>query len=168
MSNSKIIWPDDLRPGNSPIFTHNELHIPAEPHIIWAWLVRAELWPTWYANCSNLTILSGSGPDLQLGTKFTWTTFGVQVETVVEEFELFGKLAWRGGGLGAQGYHAWLIEVTTNGCLVTTEEVQIGLIPSLGRFFLRRSLLREHQNWLEGLAARAQKGLPPTPARSRL
>jgi hypothetical protein len=51
--------------------------------------------------------------------------------------------------------HTWLICPTPQGCTVITEEVQAGLVPSLGRLYLRRGLQQWHQRWLEGLAARA-------------
>jgi hypothetical protein len=103
---------------------------------------------------------SGEGPDLALGTRFSWTTLGVRVHTVVEECEPPYRLAWRGGGAGSTGYHGWVIEPRASGCLIVTEESQRGLVSSLGRVFLRRALLHVHQQWLAGLAMKARQGLP--------
>jgi len=49
---------------------------------VWAWLVRATLWPTWYVNASRVRILQGNGSDLALGTKFRWTTFRVMLVSI--------------------------------------------------------------------------------------
>jgi hypothetical protein len=43
---------------------------------------------------------------------------------------------------------------------VITEETQVGPLTTVGRWYLRRGLLREHQNWLEGLSRMAQTGDP--------
>jgi hypothetical protein len=44
--------------------------------------------------------------------------------------------------------------------LVITEETQQGFVASVGRWMLRRGLLRWHQRWLEGLGAVAATSLP--------
>jgi uncharacterized protein YndB with AHSA1/START domain len=165
MNECDIRWPPDLLPAESPVHTRNELRIRADPSVVWAWLVRAQEWPRWYSNCKDVRFQFKPGPDLAMGTRFSWTTFGVRVDTTVQEFVAPRRLAWRGSGLGACGYHAWVLEPLDGGCHVITEETQAGLVPSLARAFLRRGLLREHQSWLEGLARVARGGLPPDVAR---
>ncbi len=156
-----IHWPEDMDPEGAALHTANRLSIDSPIEIIWAWLVRAGLWSSWYSNCKRLRFESGSGPDLGPGSDFSWVTFGVRVRTRVEEFEAPTRLGWRGTGLGASGYHAWLLEPTASGCHVVTEEVQRGLVPSLGRGLIRLGLLHYHQGWLEGLARVASTGEPP-------
>lgn len=163
MDASKLNWPADLRPEDVPVYTYNEILIPADAERIWAWLIRAASWPSWYANCRNLEFLTGSGPDLAPGALFAWTTFGVRVKTAVQEFLPLQRLAWRGTAPGGEAYHGWLILPQSGGCRVITEETQKGMVPSIGRFFLRRGLLREHQKWLEGLS-RMSRGGPPSAA----
>jgi len=153
MSLNNIQWPSDLNPQNSPVYTHNELEMPAKPNIVWAWLIRATRWPEWYSNCKDVKIVEGeSKVDLSQGAVFMWKTFGMRVVTRVEVFEPFTQLAWRGKGFLGKGYHAWLIEETQNGCKVITEEVQSGFMISIGRRQIKQRLLKEHQNWLKGLA----------------
>ena len=159
----ELDWPEGLHPDETPVYTRNEIQIPADPEHVWAWLIRAELWPTWYANCRNVKFLSGTAPDLAAGTVFAWTTFGVRVKTTIREFAPPARLAWTGEAPGGRAYHGWLIEKTGEACRVVTEETQRGVIPSLGRYFLKRRLEREHQKWLEGLARMVQRGLPPGP-----
>jgi hypothetical protein len=84
----------------------------------------------------------------------------VRVETTVTECMAPERLAWRGKTFGGTGYHGWVIQRTAGGCRVITEETQRGIVPSLGRWFLRRGLLRQHQKWLEGLARVAARGVP--------
>lgn len=165
MGSSKIKWPEDLRPETSPVYTYNELVIPADSRIVWAWLIRAERWPQWYPYWKKVKILSGPGEGLGPGTVFTvtapiWKIFSVKIKTVVQDFTPFERLAWRGQAFGVQGYHAWIIESQGGGCKVITEEAQRGLIVSLARSATQREILHRHQIWLEGLAKMSQSGLP--------
>lgn len=161
MSESGIRWPADLTPDQARMFGHNELHIDAPPAVIWAWLIRAERWHEYYGNCKNLRITNHAGPDLRLGSDFHWRTFGVPVHTVVDDFEPNRRLGWRGGACaGGVGYHGWLLEPDGGGTFVVTDEVQRGLIPTFGGWFLKSRLLEQHQLWLEGLARVATVGMP--------
>ena len=80
-----IRWPDDLRPAAAAVHSRNELETDLPPDRIWPWLVRAERWHEHYSNCRRLRLLDEAGPDLKLGTRFSWWTFGVPVTTVIEE-----------------------------------------------------------------------------------
>lgn len=146
-----VVFPDGKRREQSAIFTHNELFIAAPAPRIFAMLLRAKEWPSFYANAKKVEIDGGSDV-LAPATTFHWTTFGVRVHTTIEELVPDRRLAWSGRGTGGTAYHGWVIEPGSGGCLVITEETQQGWLPSLGRFFLRRGLLKWHQRWLEGLA----------------
>jgi hypothetical protein len=160
MSRSLVRWPADCRPEGAPVYAYNTLEIPAAPERIWGWLIRAELWPDWYANARDVRI-DGERRELAPGARFTWTTFGVRVTTVIEEFEPYARLAWRGSGLGASGYHGWVIQPLGAACRVVTEETQRGFVPWLGQRLLRRGLQIQHQRWLEGLARQSLSGPAP-------
>ena len=161
---SRVRWPADAAPQGAAVYTYNEIDVAAPPAAVWAWLVRAPAWPSYYGNASNVRFPDGGGPDLALGTRFTWRTFGVNVETTVTEWVPNERLAWRGKTLGGTGHHGWVIEPTAAGCHVVTEETQRGIVPMLGQWFLRRGLLTQHQRWLEGLKRMAESGPPGSPA----
>ena len=152
-------WPTGCEPDGAPVYTYNAIDVAAAAERVWAWLIPAARWPEYYDNASNVRILDG-GPELALGTRFTWRTFNVSVDTTVVECVPYERLAWRGKTVGGTGYHGWVIQPTPAGCRVITEETQRGIVPSLGRWFLRRGLLTQHQRWLEGLACVAKAGAP--------
>jgi len=160
---NRIIWPTGFEPESCPIHVHNDLEIPAEPEAVWAWLIRAQLWPTWYPNSSNIRFLSGQPPDLSLGTRFQWKTFGVTIESTVLEFVPHERLAWDAHGSGLESYHPWLIQKTEKGCHVTTEEVEHGSLARLARTLRPNRIEQQHQIWLENLRAKAVSGLPLAP-----
>ena len=161
MKSSRISWPPDLRPENSPVYSYNELEIGSDAELIWSWLIRAESWSSWYPNCKELKILNGDGPNLQADTEFDWITFGVRVKTKIDKFIPYETLSWRGTGLGAEGYHIWTIKPMKYSYKVITEEVQKGFVPYVGRYPIKKLLHRYHQIWLEGLAKMAESGVPP-------
>ena len=137
--------------------------IAASSETVWAWLIRAQLWPTWYPNSSNIRFLNGKAPDLALGTQFRWKTFGVTVQSTVLEFVPFERLAWDAHGIGLDAYHTWLIRETAHGCYVIMEETQRGWLARLGKAVRPKRMEQQHQNWLEGLSKKAISGLPPVP-----
>ncbi|HUK80793.1 MAG TPA: SRPBCC family protein [Nitrososphaerales archaeon] len=154
-----IHWPERYAPEKTHVHVKNELEMDVKPEAVWAWLVRAKLWPTWYANSENVEV-EGGGPDLQAGVSFRWKTFGVTLDSKVEEFVPSERMGWTARGMGIDAYHAWLIVGTPSGCHVTTEETQLGLLPRLNKTLRPNHMSRKHQEWLEGLLAKARTGIP--------
>jgi Polyketide cyclase / dehydrase and lipid transport len=142
------------------VSVRNEILIPAAPSRVWQWLCRATRWPEWYSNCSWIRIREDAGPDLKLNTPFVWKTFGVRVRSVVKVFEPYSELGWDATAFGLRAFHGWELTPTDDGCRVVTEERQVGALTTMGRWYLRRALLREHQNWLESLRRMSIGGDP--------
>ena len=139
----------------------NELEMPVPSELVWGWLVRAELWPTWYSNSRNV-VIEGGGPNLRPESRFRWTTFGVRLDSRVEEFVPGERLAWSARAMGIDAYHAWLIEKRPSGCYVLTEETQNGWLARLSNTLRPQNMSRQHQSWLEGLLRKAREGPPPS------
>lgn len=157
---SAFRWPERFRPDRAPVHVRNEIAVEAPPEVVWAWLVRAADWPRWHPNARRVRIGGGSDA-LFLNARFTWSTFGVSLQSRVEEFEAPERIAWSALGWGVDVYHAWLIEPRPGGCRVLTEETQYGWACRLGSLLMPSRMSRGHQMWLERLAARASGGMPP-------
>lgn len=157
-----IRWPERFDPSNAPIHVRNECFIPATSEVIWAWLVRATLWPTWYSNAKEVIISSGGeNGRLVEGTRFHWHTFGVPINSVVKECVPQERMAWNAKGIGVDAYHAWVIYPVADGCYVLTEESQYGLGARLMSGMFPRRMYERHGHWLDGLRVQSIKGLPP-------
>jgi hypothetical protein len=152
---SGIRWPERYDPRNAPVHVRNELRTTAVSAALWPWLVRATLWPTWYANSRNVRFLDRPGPELELGARFRWRTFGVTVTSLVAEFVPNERIAWSAVGVGVDCYHAWLFTPEPFGCRILTEETQYGALARLGSLLLPWRMSRHHQRWLEGLSKKA-------------
>ena len=156
-----IKWPERYHPSRAPIHVVNELTIPASPDQVWAWLIRAPLWPSWYPNSSDVKLVDRPVTELRLGTMFNWRTFGVKVRSTVQEFVPPERLAWSARGLGIDAYHAWVLLPRDSGTHVVTEETQYGALARTGSILMPGRMHRGHQVWLEQLSLKAQGGSPP-------
>ncbi len=154
-----IIWPDRYAPGKVAARVTNQITISAPPSSVWAQLVRATDWPSWYPNSSNVQI-AGGATELSPGAHFTWRTFGLSVSSTVREFVPDERIAWDGTGFLLDVYHAWLIEARPGGCWVLTEEHQNGLAARAQALLTPKRMYNGHQLWLERLRARAEAGQP--------
>ena len=92
-----IKWPERYHPSRAAIHVVNQLTIPAPCEHVWAWLIRAPLWPSWYPNSSDVRLFDQPRSELRLGTMFTWRTFGVKIKSTVQEFIPCERLAWSAG-----------------------------------------------------------------------
>jgi hypothetical protein len=155
-----IKWPERYHPSRAPIHVVNELTIPASCDRVWAWLIRAPLWPSWYPNASDVKLIDRPVTELRLGTMFDWRTFGVKVRSTVQEFIPNERLAWSARGFGVDAYHAWLLLPRDAGTQIVTEETQYGALARMGRILMPGRMYRGHQVWLEQLSAKAQGPAP--------
>ena len=158
-----INWPDGHRPEESAFHAVNELLIPAEPEVVWAWICRPDLWGSYYSNARFIKHLGGPWPKLELGSRFRWFSFGAFVTSEVVEYEPGRRISWDAKVLGGRGYHGWVLKRQSGGTFVRTEETQKGWGIQLAKPVLRPTMVRVHQRWLEGLSKVAAKGPPPAP-----
>jgi uncharacterized protein YndB with AHSA1/START domain len=156
-----INYPAAYSPARSKVFVSNQLTMAAPADVVWAWLVRASLWPAWYPNSSRVRIEGGTRSDLAPGSRFRWRTFGVTIDSVVTEFVPPERIAWSVEGRGVHGYHAWLIEPRASGCRVLTEETQNGWLARLSHTAMPNRMYKGHAMWLERLQRQASSGPPP-------
>lgn len=160
-SSESIRWPADFAPARCPIHVRNELAVPVPIDRVWAWLIRAALWPSWYKNSKNICFLNGPPPDLAPGTRFRWWTFDVTIVSTVREFVPGERISWDGHAFGVHVYHAWLIRPTPDGCHIVTEETQRGFLARLSAIVRPNRMSCLHQHWLERLRDCAASGMPP-------
>ena len=165
-----IRWPEYYRPEQTAVHVSNTIDVDAPIDVVWAWLIRADLWSTYYSNAKNLSFLNQKDdPNLKLGTRFRWTTFGVTIDSDVIEYVLNERISWTGARMGLDVVHAWLLTPKTDangvvtGTHILTEETQNGALARLSKWIYPKRMHDEHQHWLEGIAERANTGMPPPP-----
>ena len=70
-----IHWPDKYHPGRSTVHVSNSLSVTVKPEDLWAWMIRAPLWPTWYPNSSNMVFLNSDPPRPRNGNQIPLENF---------------------------------------------------------------------------------------------
>jgi len=145
-----VRWPDGFAPETADLFAHNELEIHAPCAQVWAALIAAPRWPTWYANARDVQLDAG-GDVLTAGTRFRWVTFGLAVTSEVHELVENSRLAWFGHADGLDAYHAWSLAPAGDGCRVVTEETSHGAAARALRDRQPRAIHDGHDGWLRDL-----------------
>ena len=159
---TRVRWPEDHAPEGASIYVSNSTRTTADPELVWAWLTRPEQWKRFYSNAKRVRHKAGPWPQLKLGSRFSWITFGALVTTEITVHEPFKRLAWTGKGLGATAHHEWLLDADGPEWDIVTEETQRGLLPRLLRPIMRPQMLRQHQRWIDQLARLAESGQTPS------
>ncbi|KAF2967024.1 hypothetical protein GQX73_g6529 [Xylaria multiplex] len=165
---SHILWPQKYLPGTTDNFVSNEIFVKGlTAEQVWPYLNNITKWDSYYNNVAEITPPS-SGPALEKGDKFSFSTFGFPPlqsevwESVAPSPTTPGRLAWRAWQDGDEDsaidvYHAWLVEDTDWGAVrILTQETQIGKPAAQLAVTRPNRMLNGHQDWLDGLASFAK------------
>lgn len=167
---SAIIWPLKYLPGTTDNFVSNEVVVKdLRASDVWKYLADITKWESYYSNCGQITP-PASGPFLERGDKFSFSTFGFpplpsQVcESVAPSKKEVGRLAWRAkldgdADSAVDVYHAWIIEdLDQDRVRILTQESQIGKPAADLATKKPNPMLNGHQDWLDGLVKAAREG----------
>jgi hypothetical protein len=105
-----IHWPEGFDPSRADLFSHNALLINASCERIWGHIIDATKWPQWYPNSKDVRI--DDGDVLRSGNVFHWSTFGLPLESKVNEFVPYTRIGWYGyaPGTAPSFYHTWYLK----------------------------------------------------------
>jgi uncharacterized protein YndB with AHSA1/START domain len=146
-----IHWPQGFAPSQADLFSHNKLLINASCERIWSHIIDAAKWPEWYPNSKEVKI--NADTVLEDGTVFRWRTFGLQLESKVNEFVPYTRIGWYGYAPGTEPsfYHTWYLKLQGDACLVVTDEVGRGKDAAHLRETDESLMHRGHDLWLATL-----------------
>jgi hypothetical protein len=151
-----IQWPPGLEPHNVDVFIHNEGWIDASPDIVWANLIDASQWPSWYSNSADMRI-EGGQPQLGIGVSFNWKTFGLPIRSTVVAFDPGREIGWSVDNPVFMVHHAWVLVPGRGGTLVITEEIQKGAGAIKFNLQQPNAMYDGHEHWLSALKARSER-----------
>ncbi|WP_296249101.1 SRPBCC domain-containing protein [Pseudomonas sp. UBA4194] len=165
---NEIFWPEGFLPGFTENFVSNEMIVAGmNAADIWPLLSTATLWPTYYANSANIRFHNAQGPQLEVGARFYFETFGFPVEAKCTEYVQPmdgqpGRVAWHGwageGETRIDVHHAWLIEDLSDGRVrILTQETQKGLPAQDLARAKPNPMINGHQDWLDGMVGAARQ-----------
>jgi uncharacterized protein YndB with AHSA1/START domain len=153
----KINWPTEYEPTKSKFYVHNEIEINAKPEIVWAYLIDALKWQSWYKGAKNVTFTNQADTVLNANSIFNWETMGLKFQSTIKQFEPNRLLAWESKKKSIQGFHVWLIIPTEKGCKVITDESQNGWLTFFEKTFQGKKLKKLHDVWLTELKKKSEK-----------
>jgi hypothetical protein len=147
-----IHWPAGFEPERSDLFAHNETRVDAACETVWRHIVAAHAWPDWYPNAQGVGLLDGArtlAPDV----RWRWTTFGLAIESRVQEFVADRRLGWFGGtpGEAPAFYHSWLLSPEGDGCRIAMDGAGVGPGAAAFRKADEGRMHRGHEMWLATL-----------------
>jgi uncharacterized protein YndB with AHSA1/START domain len=151
-----IHWPQSLEPRNVDVFVHNEGWINAPPEIVWANLIDATQWPSWYSNSADVQI-DADQQKLAKGVTFHWKTFGFAIVSTVDVFEPNREIGWSVGSPTFRVHHAWVLVPERGGTRVITEEAQKGADAIKFRLEQPNAMYDGHDWWMSALKARSER-----------
>jgi uncharacterized protein YndB with AHSA1/START domain len=151
-----IHWPQGLEPRSVDVFVHNEGWIKAPPEMVWANLIDATSWPSWYSNCADVH-LEGGAQRLAKGVSFQWRTFGFPITSTVDVLEPNREIGWSVETPTFRVHHAWLLIPERGGTRVITEESQKGADAIKFRLEQPNAMFDGHDWWLSALKARSER-----------
>lgn len=173
-------WPSGYEPGFTDHFASNEVIVAGlDAARVWTCLNDTSRWPSYYSNARDIRFPDGSGPQLEPGTRFCFSTFGFAAKAEVTEWQppsegRPGRLSWHGWVDGERPdeheldvLHAWIVEDITHGRVrILTQETQNGKPAQEVAAALPDALLNGHQEWLVGLVkcARSDAAASKRPA----
>jgi hypothetical protein len=155
--NPDIHWPKGQHPEDPDLYAHNEIMVNTSCETVFANIVDAQSWPSWYPNSHNVVIHDSPDNKLREGTKFSWDLFGVHIESTVHEFVPKSRIGWWSLGTGMKAYHTFLLVKTDRGCRVITEEVVRGEEAIKFRQDQPNAMHDGHDLWLKVIKERSEK-----------
>lgn len=137
---------------DAPIKAHVQVQISAPPEKVWALLIDAASWPSWYPDIENVE----TPTSLAIGTRFTWKSGSTSIHSEVHLFEPQHRLSWTGTAFPARAVHVWELEPTPGGgTLVTVNESMEG--PLMKWLYPSAKLAEANADWLAALKHAAEQ-----------
>jgi uncharacterized protein YndB with AHSA1/START domain len=130
-----------------------EIEVAAPPEVVWEVLSDFEAWPSWNPGIRWASI---EGPVAE-GTRFRWRAGPSTITSTLERIERLQKIAWSGRTLGIRAVHVWEMKRRDGGTLVRSEESWAGLLPTLLRGRMGRTLKASLDEGLQHLKVEAER-----------
>lgn len=139
----------------APVLQRSEIFIQASPEKVWKLLTEISNWSTWQPAINKAAL---NGP-LQSGTTFRWKTGGMNINSRLHTVNEFSRFGWTGRSMGTYAVHNWTLLPENGGTVVTVEESLQGLLASLFKRSLSKTMQQGNEDWLKLLKSEAENKL---------
>ncbi|MEU6967026.1 SRPBCC family protein [Kitasatospora aureofaciens] len=139
---------------HAPVITRADILIHAPLHTVWKIQTDVEKWPAWQPNVE--TVVKDTPGQLRPGSRFRWSTEGLDITSTVRQVDHGRRLAWGGPAQGITAVHVWTFTPTREGVLVHTEESWTGEPVTANQAALQAALDNSLHNWVINLKHEAE------------
>ena len=137
---------------NAPVITRDEVLIDAPLGTIWSLQSDISSWSEWLPDIDASTV---EGP-LEVGTIFRWQTYGLSIESTIQEIDAPRRIVWSGLAQSITAIHAWTMTPSEDRVLVHTEESWDGDPVRAQPEEMQQTLDGSLRAWLQNLKHKAE------------
>ena len=137
---------------NAPVITRDEILIDAPLERVWGLHTDISSWSEWLPDIDASTI---EGP-LAVGTVFRWQTYGLSIESTIQEIDPPRRIVWSGPAQGITATHVWTMTPRVDGVVVRTEESWDGDPVRAQPKEMQQALDGSLRAWLQSLKDKAE------------
>ena len=137
----------------APAIATGEIEIRAEPEVVWDVLADIDNWPSWNPDVKEARLMGG----LRESSVFRWKAGPGTITSTLEKVDRPREIGWRGKTMGINAVHVYKLEPHAEGTEVHTEESFDGLVASLLKHSMRKSLQKGIEGGLRHLKAEAER-----------
>jgi hypothetical protein len=137
----------------APVVGRSEIEIAAAPKVAWDVLTEIDRWPSWNPDVKSVSFEGA----IAEGTEFRWKAGPGTITSRIQTVDPPRRIAWTGKTLGISAVHVHTLEPRDGGTWIRTEESYDGLIATLLRTRLQKTLDTALHNGLEHLKAEAER-----------
>ena len=137
----------------APAIAVAEAEILAWPEAVWDLIAGIERWPEWNPDVKTAVL---DGP-LTEGTTFRWKAGPSTITSQLIAVERPRLIAWTGSMMGIRAVHVWHVRAVEERTLLRSEESWEGVLPSVLRGMLRRSLQQSLEAGVAHLKTEAER-----------
>jgi uncharacterized protein YndB with AHSA1/START domain len=140
---------------NALVIAREEILIDAPLESTWGLHTDISSWSEWLPDIDAAMI---EGP-LEVGTVFRWQTYGLTIESTIQEIDPPRRIVWSGPAQDITAIHVWTMTPSEDGVLVHTEESWDGDPVRAQPEEMRQALDGSLQVWLQSLKQKAEAQL---------
>ena len=137
---------------NAPVITRDEILIDAPLERVWGLHTDISSWSEWLPDIDASTIEGR----LAVGTVFRWQTYGMSIESTIQEIDPPRRIVWSGPAQGITATHVWTMTPSVDGVVVRTEESWEGDPVRAQPKEMQQALDGSLRAWLESLKDKAE------------
>lgn len=130
--------------NNAPVICHKSIVINATTLEVWKVLTEIDKWSSWQTAIKSPHL---EGP-LKAGTKFTWKTGGLKINSTLHTVEPYTQFGWTGKTIGIKAIHNWSIVELNRQTEISVSESMEGFLAKLLKKTFTSSLDKNMGEWL--------------------